>query len=1276
MADNTSFLVSYKIQVDATQGVEQVNRFAESIRQLNSARQSFDPAVTNINNMMQRINRLFRDDKHKKKNFQYKFNIDTGKTEEKLAKTVSLLGEIKARAESLRNLRLHIDPGRAAVQKQPRVQAAAKNTAAGALADSQSLIDRQRAITRAAGKVNAALISLEKGRRVNIDTDKARQRLSELISLLAQARSRMNMGPWGMPVAGPAARLPKQGALMPVSGETQRKLYEKMYIQQQLHLQRLANRAQAAREDSFRKTALENARQKKKDEERALRRQDSDRRQASALAERRRKEEESLDRKRRRDEEKRQRRTAAESVRLVRSRAGMIRQDSYARQRGAINRLQYARAPSLRNMPMGHLFNAYMGYSLLRNNLSEAVEYTNIMETARSILRVADSDLTTFETRFGAMAGYVRRIGVETKFTAVEVAGAVKYLSMAGMGIGTIMHSIRPVADLALIGDNDISLIADLATNIMAGYNIKSGSMSNVADILASTVSRSNVSVIEMAESFKMAAGYMKTAGVDFTESSAAIGILGNMGVKGTMAGTTLRAMATRFAKPPKEARKVMEKLGVGFTYMEDVYGKPVEKLRPLADIFEDLNRKGASLEDMISIFGKIGGTGAMMFLNSYDRLRELSAQNTLSQGISGELAKVKQETAKGLWYQMTSMFSEGFMKGFEVLEPRIKAQLRELMGKFNTVEFSKGLASVGRALLDILSALGNTAAWFVRNFSWIEPLLFTGLAAARLFKLAGALTNVGVALGFIGKQSGASSALRLIGGLQGIGGIAGLMGAGKLGVADKRSLVTALRGAGVTGRGVMVNALAGAAPLAGRTGLFASQVTAGSGLVGAGASLTAISAKAALATGGISLLIGALGYAAYKSYQLSQAKKAVMEDVNTNTKYRYKSITDLYNQLHEAYKMAKSTRQAMDELVSDKTIEETSGVSAGAFTGRWWGVIANSLGAVSSFNTKNTAPVSGNTSFNAARQDDVDEALGVIARKDSQQRMNAAIAELAKLREDWEIDAFYNTIRNKYGADPKSLHNFGKDGSGKDRVFHKVWPSGRITYDSSILKEKAGVASGTKVYHDYMNNDLVGHIKTVADTYREAMKDTAGAGETLRKAGFDFKYLADNGFYRDRDGSWVQKALAKSAGKKDRRDRKEGFERAREEIKYVLIALREKFGNNSEIAENILKKAGIPKRLYTSEPDFADSNPWDANRITSDGPDDGGRGGDYSGTGKLSSAAPKQVNVHIASLLSVNTIDLMKSKEGQAQEIQDLKEQLAQALIDVVHDFDASWGS
>lgn len=125
--------------------------------------------------------------------------------------------------------------------------------------------------------------------------------------------------------------------------------------------------------------------------------------------------------------------------------------------------------------------------------------------------------------------------------------------------------------------------------------------------------------------------------------------------------------------------------------------------------------------------------------------------------------------------------------------------------------------------------------------------------------------------------------------------------------------------------------------------------------------------------------------------------------------------------------------------------------------------------------------------------------------------------------------------------------------------------------------------------------------------------------------------------------------------------------------------SLRNTFGGSSEAAENIMKMAGFSPSLYSNEPNYNDKEPFNANGITNShlsDDDDGHAGGNYSGTGKLSSAAPKQVIVNITNLLSVETIDLMKSKEGQTEEIQNLKEQMAQALIDVVHDFDASWNS
>ena len=62
----------------------------------------------------------------------------------------------------------------------------------------------------------------------------------------------------------------------------------------------------------------------------------------------------------------------------------------------------------------------------------------------------------------------------------------------------------------------------------------------------------------------------------------------------------------------------------------------------------------------------------------------------------------------------------------------------------------------------------------------------------------------------------------------------------------------------------------------------------------------------------------------------------------------------------------------------------------------------------------------------------------------------------------------------------------------------------------------------------------------------------------------------------------------------------------------------------------------------------------------------------DYKSKYRSQSAAPKQVIVNIENLMNVESVDL-SNPENKAV-VTDLKEQLAQVLIDVVHDFDETW--
>lgn len=1280
MAQEQNYQVNYSINVDASQGTKQVIAFGEAVGKLVQAKASLTPAVTNIKNMMDEIDRVFRTKNGKKRNFDYRLTIDTKKSEEKLERIKGLLTDISTLSKGIS---LTINAGQALDSK--KIKANAKSLYEKKAAEMRkaeieknaassvgTMADAQKRITKAIGKINSALVSMERDRELQIKTGTAENRLQQILSLLGRIKSAsvisFNMQ-GDIPSEGltPSVPVPYAPQAFVMPEKARQKLMERLYAGQQLHRQKLVHAEELFTADQRRKAALaetaaaekrraDEARAKERECKNAARAAEKIRRQAEQARRKAETERIKAEQAARRQEQ----RNAMQSVRLMQrehTAAGTLYR---SKRRAAINRIQYSKAPSLRNLPFASMLNAYMGYSLIRSELTKAIDYSNIMESAHSILRVADSDLKTFETRFDSMARHVRKIGIDTKYTAVEIAGAVKYLSMAGMNIETINKSIRPITNLALIGDNDVSYIADLATNIMAGYDIHNDSMDSVADIISSTISRSNVNIVEMAESYKMAAGYLRMAGVDFTESSAAIGLLGNMGLKGTLAGTSLRALSTRFAKPTKEAQEVLDRLGIRFTEMRDIEGVQVEKLRPIADIFEELNKKGASMADVQAIFGKIGGNAAMMFLKNYDKLRELTSYNRGSQGVSSELALVKQNTTKGLWAQVTSQLTEGFMQAYEVLEPSIRTVLRTFLAKFKAPEFTRGLVSIGNALLDIFTVIGNIGAWVTRNFHWIEPLVFTGVVATRLFKVAGALTNIGIAMGFIGKQSAATTSISAVQGLLGAGGI------GKVSFAQKRAIVSAMQSAGVAGRGAMNRALMAGGGVIGAKGvlqsLFATQVATGSGLTGAAASLSAISTGAVAATAGIAALVGTLGWVAYKTWKIKEAKDAVLEEIESNRKYRYPSIEALYSSLSETYNMAVKTKRAVDEVVAGKSIEEASGHKIGAFTSNWWAgflgefAIASSEGMVSRDHVYN---------MDKARQDDIRDALVTLAKRDSQTRIDAAYAEFGKMGTVLEVDAFLKTVKERFGQQEKDL----------DKSLWRM-QDGKAVYVNDIGDRSEAVAARTYDYARYMNTQTVPEIVRAATAYRNAISSAANAHELMRKGGFDFDQFRAWGFEQDENGLWKQRALGQNATDAQRIDNIAHRKLAHTTLVKFFSSLRQTFGGSAEAAENILRVAGFTPDQYGNEPDSNDTRPFAANPITNTHLDDGGAGGNYSGTGRLSSAAPKQVIVNIESLLSVRTIDLMKSKEGQTEEIQNLKEQLAQALIDVVHDFDASWNA
>lgn len=337
--------------------------------------------------------------------------------------------------------------------------------------------------------------------------------------------------------------------------------------------------------------------------------------------------------------------------------------------------------------------------SLIGSTIKEATEYDNLMATARNILRTHDRDPQSFAQRFAQMERIVRDVGVKTKFTAPQVADASKFLAMAGFDVEAINKSIAPIADIALVGDTDLGETADVVTNIMTGYGIDPSQVRRAADIMTMTFTKSNTTLLEIAEAYKYSASLLSAGGVSFEEATAAMGILGDAGIKGSQAGTTLRTIMANIVNPTKKQLTNWERIGVSRT---DESGR----VRPLTEIFQDLKNADLYVDDFYKLFHKTAAQGAVSLAMNVDKWNEIVEKNFLSDGLVGELAEEKKNTIQGLWYQLTSAFTETGMQVFEEMNSPIRELLTSTTAWLKTDEAKKALRDMGTLTLDIIKFL------------------------------------------------------------------------------------------------------------------------------------------------------------------------------------------------------------------------------------------------------------------------------------------------------------------------------------------------------------------------------------------------------------------------------------------------------------------------------------------------------------------------------------------------------------------------------------------
>ncbi|WP_239779639.1 phage tail tape measure protein [Mammaliicoccus sp. R-M65] len=282
-----------------------------------------------------------------------------------------------------------------------------------------------------------------------------------------------------------------------------------------------------------------------------------------------------------------------------------------------------------------------------------------------------------------------REMGATTKFSATDSAEALNYMALAGWKTNDMVKGLPGIMNLAAASGEDLAQVSDIVTDGLTAFGLKAKDSGRFADVLAAASANANTNVLGMGEAFKYAAPVAGALGYTIEDTSIAIGLMSNAGVKGQKAGTALRTMFTNLAKPTKAMKNQMEELGITIT---DSNGE----MLPMRDVLDQLREKfsGLSKDQQASaaatIFGKEAMSGALAVINASESdYTKLSKAIDKSEGSATAMSKTMESGLGGSLRELRSAAEELGLSIFESVQPALKGMVSGLK---NTVDYLNGL--------------------------------------------------------------------------------------------------------------------------------------------------------------------------------------------------------------------------------------------------------------------------------------------------------------------------------------------------------------------------------------------------------------------------------------------------------------------------------------------------------------------------------------------------------------------------------------------------------
>jgi TP901 family phage tail tape measure protein len=259
----------------------------------------------------------------------------------------------------------------------------------------------------------------------------------------------------------------------------------------------------------------------------------------------------------------------------------------------------------------------YDGITSVSGAMNYMVKGLKNFEAFEKLIIKTGGLLNATKSELVLLADTAMQLGAETEHKATDVATAMSQMALAGFSVNEIIGAMPGLLGMATAGMINVAQATTISSEILRTFQIEAKNMDYISGALTTTFTTTNTTLQTLSYTMKYVGAQATELGVGLSQVAAVAGVLGNLGIKGSMSGTGLRQFIEKLSaglggmsQKLQAGAKGLQSLGITWKDISDEAGN-LDLVLAVEKIGASLDRMGAKASQRLKILRDIFGTRA-----------------------------------------------------------------------------------------------------------------------------------------------------------------------------------------------------------------------------------------------------------------------------------------------------------------------------------------------------------------------------------------------------------------------------------------------------------------------------------------------------------------------------------------------------------------------------------------------------------------------------------------------------------------------------------------